>query len=132
MTAVFHCFVGPPDHERLSSSPISSGQPVLAQRLGDAGETTIVGYQGQLGRQCARGDQQIVAAHRLIGPPAIDYVGRHLERQHVKHPENRLNLAREPCAAPLGYAVVQLSGGDVGPAGLYIRAKVVETSMPKK
>jgi hypothetical protein len=46
-----------PDHERLSSSPISSSQPVLAQELGDAGKTTIVSYQRQLGRQGVRGDQ---------------------------------------------------------------------------
>ena len=66
-------------------------------------------YQRQSSRPRVRGDQQIVAAHRLTMPfeigtqPAIDYVGRRLERQHVKHPENRLDLAREPSAAPLGH-----------------------------
>ena len=58
-----HAAIG--DHDRLSSSSISSCKPVLAQQLGDAGKATIVGYQGQLGRQRVRGDQQIVAAHRL-------------------------------------------------------------------
>jgi alkanesulfonate monooxygenase SsuD/methylene tetrahydromethanopterin reductase-like flavin-dependent oxidoreductase (luciferase family) len=39
-------------------------------------------------------------------------VGRRLGPQHVKHTENRLDLAREPPAALLGHAVAQLSGGD--------------------
>ena len=75
-----------------ASSSISSSQPVLAQQLGDVGKTTIVGYGRQLGRERVRGDQQIVAAHRLTAPfeigsqPAIEYVGRRLERQHVKRP----------------------------------------------
>jgi len=53
-------------------------------------------YQRQSSRPRVRGDQQIVAAHRLtalfeIGTqPAIDYVDRRLERQHVKRPENRV------------------------------------------
>ena len=46
--------------------PISCCHPVLAQQLGDAGKTTVAGYQRQLGRQRVRGDQPIVAAHRLI------------------------------------------------------------------
>ena len=51
-----------------ASSSISSSQPVLAQQLGDAGKTTVVGYQRQLGRQRVRGDQQIIVAHRLTAP----------------------------------------------------------------
>src|SRR5674476_20172 len=114
--------IAAPCHALIASYLMTSSpwpQPILAGKPFDAGKLPlIIGNDRVAERSRLRRNQQVIAADRPTIPlkagaqAAIDRICRRLERQNLKHSEDRIQLRREPRRASFGRPITQFRRHD--------------------